>query len=122
MAYGGAVVGVAAVGAVAAAALTLLRWALHCSMVTRQTAREGTHEFALMGMVCCMCSSWFVVGLVAAGALAAAVLTCVAQLLVLRCGAAPWRMLDSARGAGLTRPCSWVSLQSTLRNSRSAIG
>ena len=106
MANAGAVAGAAAVDAVAVAAVTLLR---------------------LLEMVCCVCFCrvcfcWLAVGLVAACALVAAVLTFEAKLLVLRCGAAPWRMLDSARGAGLTRPCSWVSLQSTLRNSRSAIG
>ena len=46
MATGVTVVGVAAAGAVAAAALTLLRWALRCSMVARQTARKGKLEFA----------------------------------------------------------------------------
>ena len=46
MAIGVTVVGVAAVGAVAAAALTLLRWAMRCSMVARQTARKGKLEFA----------------------------------------------------------------------------
>ena len=101
MANDGAVAGVAVVDAAAAAAVTLLR---------------------LMEMVCCMCSCWLAVGLVAACVQVAAVLTFEAKLLVLRCGAAPRRMLDSARGAGLSRPCSWVSLQSTLRNSRSAIG
>ena len=46
MASGVAMVGVAAVGAVAAAAVILLRWALRCSMVARQAARKGNLEFA----------------------------------------------------------------------------